>query len=203
MSDSGNPFCPHTPPDVEVVRDGVHWLAFAALMCALAISVYFNILLFGLFWIERHNARSWRECTEAIQRFIPDPEYQFLKPRSFDFMTTQASSPAFDQWAIVDVMGHQRYVGHVTEQVVAGTGFVRIDVPAEDGSVAFTKLIGAASIYAISPVSEHVAREMAKRSEKTPIAEYDLPRPALPPQLLTRDPHQDYDDAFDDEDKPF
>lgn len=118
-------------------------------------------------------------------------------------MTTQASSPAFDQWAIVDVMGHQRYVGHVTEQVVAGTGFVRIDVPADDGSVAFTKLIGAGSIYAISPVSEHVAREMAKGSQKAPIAAYQLPRAALPQPVFTRDPHQDYDDALDNDESAF
>lgn len=35
----------------------------------------------------------------------------------------------FDQWAIVDVMGHQRYAGRVTEETLAGAGFIRVDVP--------------------------------------------------------------------------
>ena len=82
---------------------------------------------------------------------------------------------AFDQWAIVDVMGHQRYVGRVSEQTIAGKGFVRIDVPASDDQPAFTKLLGTQAIYSISPVSETVARAMCKERTQRPIDAYDLP----------------------------
>ena len=92
-------------------------------------------------------------------------------------------APGFEQWAIVDVMGHQRYVGHVTEQVIAGCGFVRVDVPATSDQPAWTKLVGTGSIYAITPVSEEIARKMAERSQNPPIDAYDLPprlEPAMP-----------------------
>ena len=46
----------------------------------------------------------------------------------------------FDQWCIVEVMGHQRYVGRVTEQVIAGTGFVRVDIPKTEETQAWTNL---------------------------------------------------------------
>jgi hypothetical protein len=80
----------------------------------------------------------------------------------------------FDQWAIVDVMGHQRFVGRVTEQVIAGTGFVRIDVPETPKAHAWTKLVGTASIYAITPITEEIARDMAEKRNDSPISLYDL-----------------------------
>lgn len=103
-----------------------------------------------------------------------------------DQETNSEAAPTFDQWAIVDVMGHQRYIGRVTEQVVAGKGFVRVDVPAvDDERPGFTKLLGVGSIYAISPVTEEIAREMSRRRTQTPIEAYELPKPpALPSPTL-------------------
>jgi len=85
-------------------------------------------------------------------------------------------SDKFSHWAIVDVMGHQRYVGLVTEQVVAGCGFVRVDIPESQGCPAWTKLIGAGSIYAITPIAEDVARQMAASQRSRPVQEWDLPK---------------------------
>ena len=44
-------------------------------------------------------------------------------------------------WAIVEIMGHKRYAGHVSEQVVGGASFVRVDVPEHGECQAFTKLL--------------------------------------------------------------
>ena len=57
----------------------------------------------------------------------------------------------FEEWAVVEIMGHKRFAGKVTEQAMGGAGFVRIDVPeitlpSGDVLPAFTKLFGAASI---------------------------------------------------------
>jgi hypothetical protein len=101
----------------------------------------------------------------------------------------------FDQWAIVDVMGHQRYIGRVSEQVIAGKGFVRVDVPASDGESGFTKLIGPDAIHSISPISEQLAREMCGRRRQYPIESYALPKvkrlPAGTETLI--DDEEDYD----------
>jgi hypothetical protein len=89
-------------------------------------------------------------------------------------MSETSNADQFDQWAIVDVMGHQRFVGRVTEQVIAGTGFVRIDVPETPKANAWTKLVGTASIYAITPITEEIARDMAEKRNDSPIQLFDL-----------------------------
>ena len=87
----------------------------------------------------------------------------------------------FDSWALVEVMGHRSFAGRVTEQVVAGKGFVRVDVPAVGDRLPFTKLLGAASIYAITPVSEEVARQLAAQHREKPVEVYSPSvQPALP-----------------------
>ncbi len=65
-------------------------------------------------------------------------------------MTTTSTS-MFPCWAIVEVMGHQKFAGMVHEQQVAGVGMLRIDVPAvpQEGRCEqlepYTKLIGVAN----------------------------------------------------------
>lgn len=81
----------------------------------------------------------------------------------------------FEQWCILEIMGHQRFAGLVSEQTLGGASFVRIDVPEAEGQPAFTKLFGAGSIYCISPIAEDIARAMAKELRKQPVNVYDLP----------------------------
>lgn len=69
-------------------------------------------------------------------------------------------APKFEQWAVVDLMGHRRLAGKVTEQVIAGAGFIRVDVPRADGSDV-TKFVSPKSIYEIAPCTEDV-REPAR-----------------------------------------
>lgn len=81
---------------------------------------------------------------------------------------------AFESWAIVEIMGHKQLAGRVSEQVVAGQTFVRIDVPAVGGLSPFTKLVGPASIYAITPVAEDVAKLYADRLRERPVSAWDF-----------------------------
>ncbi len=91
----------------------------------------------------------------------------------------------FEEWAVVEIMGHKRFAGLVTEQAVGGTSFVRIDVPAiqlKPGEVLppFTKLFGAASIYCISPCTEETARAFAATIRSESFARYEAPRLPAP-----------------------
>ena len=80
----------------------------------------------------------------------------------------------FDEWAIVEVMGHERYVGHVVETEVAGTAMLRVDVPAAGDRQAFTKIIGPKSIHSITPVSEATAKAMAAKRTAVLVQRYEV-----------------------------
>lgn len=85
------------------------------------------------------------------------------------------SPERFDTWAIVELMGHQRMAGRVTEQAVGGTSFVRVDVPEVSERPAFTRLLGVSAIYAINPVTEEAARAAAAAYRFAPIMPYEIP----------------------------
>jgi hypothetical protein len=44
----------------------------------------------------------------------------------------------FETFAIVELFGHSIISGKVSEQVIGGASFVRVDVPAVDGTEAYT-----------------------------------------------------------------
>lgn len=84
----------------------------------------------------------------------------------------------FQTYALVELFGHNRIVGLVTEQAIGGASFIRVDVPRPDGSTAFTRMFGAAAIYAINPIEKDVAVALAQRCAAQPVQPYELP--ALP-----------------------
>lgn len=100
----------------------------------------------------------------------------------FEESPAAAKADGFDEWALVELMGHRRLAGRVTEQTIAGRGFVRIEVPEIEGQAAFTKLFGTGSVYAITPVDEPVARVVAANLQETPVEAWlmaDQRRPHL------------------------
>jgi hypothetical protein len=83
----------------------------------------------------------------------------------------------FDSWCIVEIMGRKVVAGRVTEQVIAGQGFIRVDVPAVENRPGFTQLYGPSSIYAITPTTEEIATAFVRRNEMEPIQLYQLALP--------------------------
>lgn len=91
----------------------------------------------------------------------------------------------FSSWAIVEIMGHSQFAGHVSEQVIGGSAFLRIDVPEvppvmhgnqviSEGRPAFTKLFGQGAIFSITPCTEATAREVARQFRCRPHAIFEL-----------------------------
>lgn len=105
-------------------------------------------------------------------------------------MTTENS---FDQWAIVELMGHQQIAGRVTEQSIGGAAFIRVDVPEQPAKPkreqwdsdqpmvpAYTRFLSGGAIYAINPCSEGVAKLAAEKMRTRPPLPYGMDAPALP-----------------------
>ena len=96
----------------------------------------------------------------------------------------------FKQWALVELFGHSRIAGLVTEQAIGGCSFLRVDVPAIDSEPAFTKCYGNGAIYGMTFVTEEVARAAAKSYRVAPVTAYEIPelrQLRLPPHAIDGD----------------
>lgn len=83
-------------------------------------------------------------------------------------------SEKLDLWCIVELFGHQQIAGRCTEQNIAGTNMLRVDVPETNEQPSFTKFYGSAAIYAINPVTEDVARAKAQMLNVKPIEAWSI-----------------------------
>lgn len=89
------------------------------------------------------------------------------------------TSETFKAWAIVELFGHQRAAGEISEQAIGGETFIRIDVPRAEGPP-YTRLFGKGAIYCINICEEDAARRFATRLSEPLYAYTALPAPAPP-----------------------
>jgi hypothetical protein len=85
----------------------------------------------------------------------------------------------FEQFAIVELMGRVVVAGLVSEQVIGGQSFVRVDVPATEAQPAFTKFFGSGAIYCITPCDEATAKAAVEGLRSKPIDVWKLNLPEL------------------------
>lgn len=116
-------------------------------------------------------------------------------------MTEQEASP-LRFWAVLELMGHRRLAGYLTEQEVAGAAFIRIDVPGDEGATA-TQFYAPAAVYCITPTTEEIARAVAKRDRPEPVSRWELPAPKAEARPLPDEDPDPYDDEDDDPDNGF
>jgi hypothetical protein len=90
-------------------------------------------------------------------------------------MPCEASEPQPElrSYALVELFGHQRIVGYLSQQTF-GTGVLfRVDVPdlLKDEKVirkGFTRYFGLSAIYSITPCSEEMVRRLLPNIDGTP-----------------------------------
>ena len=88
----------------------------------------------------------------------------------------------FAGWCIVELLGHRRLAGYVTEQEIAGAAFLRIELPLNGtGSDSRTIFAAPSSVYAITPVDEEIARAVAMSDRPRPVSAWDLKALAAAP----------------------
>lgn len=101
-----------------------------------------------------------------------------------------AVKEGFDQWAIVELMGHVKIAGHVTEAEYFGAKMGRIDIPNAEGGFT-TQYFSGGSVYRLTPTTEEIARAAAIRNQPAPVYQWELPK------ALTA--ATDEDDEFEEE----
>ena len=103
------------------------------------------------------------------------------------------AAPAFEGFAIVELMGHRQRAGFVKEVEMAGAKMLRIDIPCEGGDV--TEFYSPTALYALRPCSAEVAKDMASR--------FGDPRPIKPVEYRERTARPQITDASErDEEEP-
>jgi len=83
-------------------------------------------------------------------------------------------SKTYADWSILELMGHRRLAGYVTEVEIAGKGFLRIDVPGPEDTTT-SQLYNPDSVYGLTPTTEAVARAVAKGNVHVPVHRWELP----------------------------
>lgn len=66
----------------------------------------------------------------------------------------------FREWAILELMGHRRFAGLVSDVELFGARMVRIDIPSSPPA---TQFYGPSSIYCVTPTDEATCRSFEER----------------------------------------
>lgn len=109
-------------------------------------------------------------------------------------------SETFDEWAFLELMGHRKLGGKVSEATLAGAAFIRIDVYTEGAEAAATQFYSPSAVYCITPTTEDLARGYAKQNVPRPIERWELARGDRQQRLPAFDPTGEYrgEDLEDD-----
>jgi hypothetical protein len=100
---------------------------------------------------------------------------------------------SYEGWAIVELMGHRRLGGRVSEASMFGTVLLRIDVPHRPPATGYSAhYFGGAAIYSLNPTTEELARAVAEMTQPAPVQPWELPeRRRLPAESPTAPPDED------------
>lgn len=115
---------------------------------------------------------------------------------------SEAASPAFEGWAILELMGHRRLAGYVREVTMFGTALCRIDVPEVEGQARTTQFFTASAVYCVTPTTEEIARRVARGVRPAPVSLFELEAPKKLDRAVRYDDEPDpFDDRDDDRDE--
>ena len=97
-------------------------------------------------------------------------------------MKNEEQREQFEGWVILELMGHRRLAGYLTEQQLGGTSFLRLDVFVGEAKEAMaTQFYSASAVYCITPTTEAIARRLAEDAQPAPVTPWELQtRKALP-----------------------
>jgi hypothetical protein len=111
-------------------------------------------------------------------------------------MTPDTQNEQKEMWALVELFGHNRIAGKVSEAEIGAGALIRVDVPAVKDREPLTKYYNVKSIYALTPVDESTARRMAESIEAAPVNSYSIDREIERRKRLTDGDSEEYDEGI-------
>lgn len=104
------------------------------------------------------------------------------------------SQETFAEWAVLELMGHRKLAGYVTEATIAGAGMIRLQVPGEKpGEWLATQFYSPSAVYCTTPTTEELAREVATQYRPAPVTRLEAPALAGAVQRTVNEPGYDPD----------
>lgn len=97
------------------------------------------------------------------------------------------------EFAVVEMMGHRKIVGRITESDIGLSSLLRVDVLNREGGFDRTEYIGQGSIYCLTLVTEEAARAAAASNSPAPTWAWSVPQRAALPEAGYIE-GDDYDD---------
>ena len=88
----------------------------------------------------------------------------------------------FEFWAVVELFGHQKLAGRLSEKPKGSVIFFQVDVPDGQGQIRYSRIINASSIYAINPTDKDTVLRICTQEP------FDTNRPAIPYIPREREP---------------
>jgi hypothetical protein len=112
-------------------------------------------------------------------------------------------SEKFEAWGLVELMGHQRVAGQLSEQPLGGGNLLRVDIPNGEGFR--TAYYGASAIYAVHITDEAAARKLAGNLGARPPYAYELSQAVarIAPSASVHDDAEYEDEQHDPEEQEF
>lgn len=103
----------------------------------------------------------------------------------------------FSHWCVLELFGHNKIAGLVTEATIASGAFIRVDVPkppaeGQSEETLYTRYFGPSAIYAINPTTKEEVMKIVTR----------LHPPAPTPRVSEQRALPGYRDEEDDDDYP-
>ncbi len=88
----------------------------------------------------------------------------------------------FSRWCLLEVKGHRQLAGLVTEEQVAGTWWLKVEIPDGSGESISTQFFSPWSIFSMTPTTFEVVKDVVKRlgsrgeASMDPVGEWERTR---------------------------
>ena len=80
-----------------------------------------------------------------------------------------------ETWAYIEIMGHSKIAGRVSERKIGVAVMLQVDVPKPDEGFSHTELYSPASIFSIKPTTEEWCRKFIAARVNYPVLPYIMP----------------------------